>query len=170
MKTIDVQDELQDDFEVGALPPIGPDGAPEIPALRKMTAPPPRLCEAGPCRNYHRLAIQMDVTRPIAGALEPGGKLVGEAPPQPFFVQVHHYCYPSPGIETQLGDLPVMECNRWEPRSGMEAEQDHERHAAFMRSAAGERYKTALDTWLEEQKSTQDIAVAASSIEGKEHQ
>jgi hypothetical protein len=121
------------------------------------------LCEAGPCRNYHRFEIQLDVTRPIAERLEQNGKLAGEAPPMPFHVRVHHYCYPNQGIETDLGDLPVLSCNRWEPKIGVEIREEAARVDAFMASDDGHAYKTALDAWRDEQQNTTDVAVAAST-------
>ena len=60
MRRNDVQDELQEGFEIGPLPAVGPDGAPDIPPLRDIPPPRPRLCEAGPCRNYHQFVIQLD--------------------------------------------------------------------------------------------------------------
>jgi hypothetical protein len=121
MKTQDPREELQDGFEL-APPPSEQAMQPERPPAR------PRLCEAGPCKHYHRLAVQVDAAQPGAvrtpvalpdgtpGAQSvPGGTVYQAAPA--FHVQVHHYCYPDVGIEMPLGDLPVTECNRWEPRA-----------------------------------------------------
>lgn len=125
MKTQDPNEDLQDGFEVGPMAPPGADGGVSI---ADPPPPHPRLCEAGPCRHYHRLAVQVDETQP--GAIRvpialPGGMPGVQAvpggsvyrPPGAFHVQVHHYCYPDVGIEMPLGDVPVTECNRWEPRT-----------------------------------------------------
>jgi hypothetical protein len=119
MKTQDPREELQDGFEL-APPPSEQAMQPARPLAR------PRLCEAGPCKHYHRLTVQVDaaqpgaITVPVAlpestpGAQSvPGGTVYQAAPA--FHVQVHHYCYPDVGIEMPLGDLPVTECNRWDP-------------------------------------------------------
>ena len=29
--------------------------------------------------------------------------------------QVTRACYPAPGIELELGEVPVLQCSRWEP-------------------------------------------------------
>ena len=71
---------------------------------RKADGPQaPRICEQGPCIHYHRLETQMDVAAPQDGTAAG------------LFTQVHHACYPDTGIEIELGDTPVLECNRWEP-------------------------------------------------------
>lgn len=158
---ISAQDELQEGFEPSPFPPMAPDGALEIPPLRAVSDPPPRLCEAGPCRHYHRMVLQLDAQRPIANAIEPGGKLVGIAPEQPFHVNVHHYCYPDTGIETELGSLPVLECNRWEPFSDHEILASTNRKNDFLASARGKEFQTALDTWRQKQR---ELAVDLDAI------
>ena len=158
------QDSLQEDFEPSALPPIGPDGAPEIPPMRKDAVPPPRLCEAGPCRHYHTFTIQLDAAQPIAAEVE-NGRLIGRAPRPEMHIHVHHYCYPETGIETELGALPVLQCSRWEPLTPAEIRARADREAEFNESEAGQKFQTALDAWLQAQQDTDDVAVAASSIE-----
>lgn len=161
MRKMDVHDELQAAFEVSPLPPIGPDGAPMPPPMRAIPPPRPRLCEAGPCRNYHRFAIQLDAARPRArtvpvalpegtpGAQAVPGGTVYQAPAA-FHVQTHHYCYPTTGIEMPLGDLPVTECNRWDPIVEADADKDYGRSAnrrKFQASSAGEQYVADVLAW-----------------------
>ena len=169
MQHNDVQDDLQEGFDPAPLPPIGPDGALELEPPRKMPDPPPRMCEAGPCVNYHRFEIQLDVTRPIAERVEEGGKLVGAAPPMPFHVRVFHYCYPTPGVETDLGDMPVLSCNRWQPCTREQIAKEQGVIDAFYETEEGQAYHTALDAWLanqkREQQETEDVAVAAATTE-----
>ena len=89
-------------FEPLVLPPPGPDGM--IPAGPPRSLPvvqPPSLCEAGPCHHYHRVASVMDA--------EDGGT------PGQTHRQVTRACYPAPGIELELGEVPVLQCSRWEP-------------------------------------------------------
>ena len=149
----DVQDDLiGDELELGSI-----DGAP----ARKIIPPPPRLCEAGPCVNYHRFEIQLDAERPIAGAIEPGGRMTGAPPAQPFYVRVHHYCYPTVGVETELSGLPVLKCNRWQPKISREVSDLNERQRVFLESAAGRAYTHELAAWT-----TARAAEAESDGEG----
>src|SRR6185295_2340607 len=111
MRSNDVRDDLQDGVESAALPPMAPDGGLELEPAEPLDDPPPRLCEAGPCRHYHRMAVQMDAQNPMAERRD--GQLVRHA--RVFHTTVSHYCYPDVGIETNLGSLPVLECNRWVP-------------------------------------------------------
>lgn len=92
-------------WEPAQLPPRGPDGM--IPAPPPPTSlhvlQPPSLCEAGPCRHYHRVESLMDAQDPLDGT---GG---GVHP------QVTRACYPAVGIELELGETPILHCSRWEP-------------------------------------------------------
>lgn len=117
MRSNDPKSKFQDGFEPGPLQ-IGPDGGIQVSPQAKAIPPPPSLCEAGPCRNYHRFVTQLDAERPIGGAIEQGehhGRVTGDPGPAPFHMVAHRYCYPTVGIETELDDLPVLDCNRWEP-------------------------------------------------------
>lgn len=111
MRSSDVRDDLADGIDAAPLPPMGPDGGPLLLPTRPAPPLPPRLCEAGPCARYHRLEIQMDAQNPMAEMVD--GKLVQHA--RVFHTTTHHYCYPDVGIETNLGSLPVLACNRWAP-------------------------------------------------------
>lgn len=146
MRSNDAQGDPIEGFDTADLPPMGPDGL-AMPPDRAPIPPPPRLCEAGPCVNYHRFAIQLDVEGPKADSIAPGGQMSGTAPEQPFHVRVHHYCYPTVGIETELGALPVLECNRWQPI-------DYDGHRVrdrardlFLGSLEGQQYTAAVDAW-----------------------
>lgn len=105
MRHNDAQESLQDGFEVGPLPNMGADGSPQLEPVRAAPPDSPRLCAAGPCRNYHTFQIQLDAQNPI----DPGkhGRV--------YHTEQHHYCYPTAGVETNLGSLPVLSCNRWVP-------------------------------------------------------
>jgi len=112
-------------FEPLVLPPAGPDGM--IPAGPPGSLPilqPPSLCEAGPCRHYHRVASVMDA--------EDGGT-AGAA-----HRQITRACYPSPGIELEIGETPVLQCSRWEPDS--EQARLSSIRESFLRSAEGQVY------------------------------
>jgi hypothetical protein len=107
MRHNDAQESLADSVELATLPPIGADGHPQLAPNAPTPPEPPRLCEFGPCRNYHTFRIQLDAAQP----LDP------EAHGRVTHAERHHYCYPTPGVETNLGSLPVLECNRWVPTS-----------------------------------------------------
>ena len=56
-----------------------------------------------------------------------------------FHVETHHYCYPDTGIEMNLGSLPVVECNRWEPVGYG--------RKLFWDSQDGRHHRAQLDAW-----------------------
>ncbi len=136
MKHIDAQNDLQDGIDPAPMPPIGPDGAPQIPELRPEVPPCPSLCQAGPCRNYHRFVTQTDNANPMARLvpirLPAGTPGASETPqgtlyqaPAVYYTETHHYCYPTQGVEMNLGALPVLECNRWGLAPGHPKTEDH---------------------------------------------
>jgi len=113
-------------FTPALLPPRGPDGLIPAPPPRSLgVLPAPSLCEAGPCRNYHRIASVMDAQDPV-----------GESGPTRR--QITRACYPTPGIELELGETPVLQCSRWEP-DNEQARLDSLR-AAFMKTVAGKEF------------------------------
>jgi hypothetical protein len=116
-------------FAPGPLPPRGPNGmVPAPPPSARTGLPvidPPSLCEAGPCRNYHRLVSVMDVQDPV-GATGPTHR------------QITRACYPTAGIELELGETPVLQCSRWEP-DNEQARLDSLR-SQFMKTAAGKDF------------------------------
>lgn len=150
MRPIDIHNDLADEIEPGPIA-VGPDGSLGITQNARATPPPPRICEAGPCRHYHRFVTQLDAERPMAGGIEHGGeqhgRLIGDAGPAPFYVRVHHFCYPTAGIECDLRDLPVLECNRWSPQVGYSVdEQDRQK---FIATEAGQRHQREMAAWIE---------------------
>lgn len=127
----------------------------ETPASLTPQRPPPdprpSLCEAGPCRHYHRFAIQVDAEPPKVRRLPvvvPGVGDTYEAPAG-FHAETHRYCYPDTGIEMPLGVMPVTECNRWEPVAPDAAKQ--KRETAFWGSAAGRSHRYAEHAWRDRQ-------------------
>ncbi len=157
MRRQDVQDELQEGFEVGPVPGVGPDGAPELPPMRAAPPPRPRLCEAGPCQNYHRLEIQIDAEDPRAQTVPVSLPGVSRAVPVPggsvyqapaaFHTETHHYCYPAVGIEMVLGSLPVVRCNRWSPMVAGEWDPKETAREHFAVSPDGVRYQREVAAW-----------------------
>lgn len=194
MKIQDPHSDLQDGFEVAPLPPIGPDGAPQIPPQRADPPARPSLCQAGPCRRYHRLVVQVDAATPGAVRLPialprgtPGAELTPQGTvyraPAAFHVQTHHYCYPDTGIEMPLGALPVVECNRWSPRlpvgtpvvrgrDGMEPAHGRvathktadQHHTAFWDTAAGQRFRADVADWEAARAAEQAEAAQAERL------
>lgn len=109
--------------------------------------PPPRLCEAGPCVNYHRFEIQLDVETAKAQTIEPGGKTSGLPDKMPFHVRVHHYCYPTVGVETELGSLPVLKCNLWRPVTSDDTRDVERARNLFEISPEGQAYIAERAAW-----------------------
>lgn len=150
MRSNDIQDDLADGFEVAGVPPVGPDGALKMPPMRPSVPPPPRLCEQGPCVHYHQFTIQLDAEQARAAAVAgPGpshGALIG-AGGQGFHTETHHYCYPTPGVESRLGSLPIIKCNRWTPKGDDELADDAARGDGFLLSSEGKRYLAEQAAW-----------------------
>lgn len=124
-KTIDPTDRLQEGFEPAALPPIAPDGGLDLFGSVHLPVfqPNTRLCERGPCIHYHRLVTSMDAAEPKGG----GGDI---------FRQTHHTCYPTLGMEIDLGDVDVYECSLWEPGDDAAAIVEERRRRFEEREAA----------------------------------
>lgn len=175
MRSTNVPDSLQRGFEIEPIPPAGPDGAPQLPPMRPELPPRPRLCEAGPCRFYHRLVIQIDAEDPRSlrvgtqlpegtpGAVTiPGGSLY--QPPRGYHTAAHHYCYPSPGIEAELGSLPIVECNRWEPMDDIARRDRDAPVRRFHLSPQGQRFRADLAEWDAARKSEEDAAQEAERL------
>lgn len=111
-------------FVPDPLPPRGPNGmVPAAPPASLPTIDPPSLCEAGPCRCYHRVVSVMESQGPV-GATGPAHR------------QITRACYPTPGIELELGETPVLQCSRWEPESEYVAARNLAREE-FLRSDEG---------------------------------
>ena len=132
-------------WEPAVLPPSGPDGMIPAPPPRPLPviADPPSLCEAGPCRHYHKVQSLMDAQEAIDGTAS-------------IHPQVTRACYPAVGIELELGETPVTRCSRWEP-DGEQARLDSIRDT-FLKSPNGKAY-------VEKMAAFED-AVAAESAEG----
>jgi len=177
MRENDIREDLQDGFELGPAPAVGPDGVPVVPPVRKFPPPRPRLCEAGPCLSYHCFQVQLDAEDPRARKVEaplpdapgvqqvPGGAVY--TAPAAFHVETHHYCYPTPGVATRLGSLPIVNCNRWhpitpfdwKPDAPMARQRDMDR-SSFMASPEGVAYRQAVAEW--------EAARAAEQAEAEE--
>lgn len=133
----------------------GADGMLTFTPAVPFAEPPPRLCASGPCRHYHRMVVQLDAANPRPERR--GGVLVQHA--RTFHVQVSHYCYPDTGIETTLGDVPVLECNRWVPEIGL-----------LRRLTGGEgrlrrRYERDLAAWHDaKERADRELAEAAGAL------
>jgi hypothetical protein len=150
VKSTDVQDELAEGFEATALPPVAPDGGLELAPLQKAPRHPPRLCEQGPCRNYHTFKIELDSAKPIA-VRDASGTLTPQADGRNH-EETHHYCYPSPGIELKLGSLPIIHCNRWEPLSVHEVRNSQQRIDGWFEGQTGRSYLNELAAYRLEQE------------------
>lgn len=183
MKTQDPHQELQDGFELAPPPPIGPDGTPQIPPQRAGPPARPSLCQAGPCRRYHRLVVQVDAEQPGAVRLPivlpegtPGAQQTPQGTvyraPAAFHVQTHHYCYPDTGIEMPLGALPVVECNRWDPSGVFRDSYGHELDAPtreerihlFWQGEPGAKYRAQVAAWEDDRAVEQAEAAEAERL------
>lgn len=178
MRTTDPPGQLQEGFEPAPAPTVGPDGHLAPPILRPPVPARPRLCEAGPCRHYHRLEIQVDAENPNAQkipvrlpVLLPGMERTPDGvvyqPPAVFHTAVEHYCYPDTGIEMVLGATPVVSCNRWAPVYDQQVMSADGRKLVsrrtderFWSSPQGRAYQEAVQAWeaarLEESRQAEE--------------
>lgn len=97
---------LSESFVASQMPPVAPDGGLllEPASVDPLPEAEESLCAIGPCRNYHELVLSLD-------AQEPLGEETGERRHR----NTVRTCYPSPGIEADLGEETVYQCNRWDP-------------------------------------------------------
>lgn len=151
MRRHDVQGERFDAFEPSPPPMVGPDGSLHHSPMPGVTERAPRICEQGPCRHYHTFFVQMDAQTPIAASVTDDGRLVGDAGLVAAKLEPHYYCYPTTGVEFVLGELPVVNCNRWVPVDPAALTSDQMYRDRFMASPAGREYETALDRWMQRQ-------------------
>jgi hypothetical protein len=123
-------------WEPAVLPARGPDGMiPAPPPSKLPVIEPPRLCEAGPCRHYHRVESLLDAQGPMDGSGDPA------------HTQVTRACYPAVGIELELSETPVLRCSRWEP-DNEQARLDGLRDQ-FLKSPNGKQYAAQLAAFEE---------------------
>lgn len=123
MKRIVPHETLAEGWEPAPPPVLASDGMPQFAALRHPLPPRPSLCQRGPCIHYHSLTVQVDAESPRAKPVPirlPAGPGVRAAPqgsvyqaPASFHTREEHYCYPTAGIEIDLGAMPVVRCSRY---------------------------------------------------------
>jgi hypothetical protein len=182
--------DLAEGFEPGPVPTVGADGHVQMSGSRPPLPPRPRMCDAGPCRHYHRLEIQVDAANPRAQkipirlpVLQPGmeaspGGVIWQAPAA-FHTVVEHYCYPDIGIEMDLGATPVVECNRWSPRmygdGGLNDAVIRNRDQ-FWQSRAGQEHAQAVAAWeaarareAAQAQEAEQLIQAALEAQGDDH-
>lgn len=157
MKSRRAADSLGDGFEPAALPAPGPDGLIDPSSLAVGPPPeaPPRICEYGPCRRYHTFEIVMDAAKPLDGS-DPG----------PVHVERQHYCYPTAGVETDLGNTPVVSCNRYAPpllAIGVRRRFERDTDAWIVRRAAAQLSVAALEADAAHDLAEAEAARAAAS-------
>lgn len=120
---------LSESFVASQMPPVAPDGGLllEPASVDPLPEAEESLCAIGPCRNYHELVLSLD-------AQEPLGEETGERRHR----NTVRTCYPSPGIEADLGEETVYQCNRWDPHDdSFVLARDVRRSAAMERRAGG---------------------------------
>lgn len=123
-------DRMAEGFTPTSMPPLGPDGAPVFtPAsLEPLPLVADSLCQLGPCRYYHELVTSFDAQEPL-----------GEETGAPRYRNTVRTCYPAVGIEADLGEGVIYDCNFWDPVADGFVEA-----RALRRSAARARQDAAL--------------------------
>ena len=51
--------------------------------------------------------------------------------------QITRACYPAPGIEVELGEMPILQCSHWDPRPNESRDLGRQRYLA---SDAGSKF------------------------------
>lgn len=130
----DPQNDVIDDFTPGPLPPPG---MPSMTRPPPLPPAPPRLCELGPCRHYHTIDIVLDSQQPLDGT------------PGRIDIKTHRSCYAQVGVDTDLTDVPVVRCSRWDPEDedGAEVIQRTRRQRDALRSEEGAVYMRKYNAW-----------------------
>lgn len=67
----------------------------------------------------------MDAERPMDGSDAPASS------------QITRACYPAPGIEVELGEMPILQCSHWDPRPNESRDLGRQRYLA---SDAGSKF------------------------------
>jgi hypothetical protein len=78
--------------------------------------------------------------------------------------QITRACYPTPGIELEIGETPVLQCSRWEP-DGEQSRLDSLR-SQYMKSPDGKVFAEKMVTFEQAQIDDEAEDDADSDIEG----
>lgn len=119
--------------------PIAPDGgiAPgfAVPVPGAVVDPDAFICRQGPCRHFWQIAVPAD-------AAEGTWKSLGIAPPR----QLALSCIANPGAEMTLSyDVPITECNRWDPLTTPELTQLQHRRDLYLARRAADTPPESID-------------------------
>ena len=144
-------------FTPGLLPPRGPNGmVPAGPPPDRVGLPvidPPSLCEAGPCRNYHRLETKLDAQ----GAVDGTGVR---------HTVITRACYPAAGIEVELGEEPILTCSRWTPETSASEHDRDQARASFLKGPAGKAFAAEVSAFEEAIAAEAEPATPTDEAEG----
>jgi hypothetical protein len=132
------------DVELGPLP-VAPDGGIAAGAAIGMPPPVPEatpqqfVCLRGPCRHYWELVTDMGSGNP-ASTWDPINGLKDELG-QPLQIprQINRSCLAQLGMETELTDDCVFDCNRWDPLSRSEIRKLERRRRRHFRRFPGHK-------------------------------
>lgn len=151
------------DFQPAEIP-VSPDGG-IAPGFAGVGTPAPApsfdesICTKGPCRHYWRLTTMFDAGNPAET-----WEALGVSEPR----QRHHVCLVNPGMETNLGDDLVYECNRWDPLEEHELIQLERRRESYDRRAGEDAAAVAVATAIEADNTGADPMDALDQFEDVE--
>jgi hypothetical protein len=92
--------------------------------------------------------VNADLPSGTPGVIKDGTRTLYRAPTS-YHTQTSHSCYPTAGIEFELGSLPIVRCNRWEP---LGTNGKPMRPAAYLRTTEGRAYTAEVERWEEARK------------------
>lgn len=133
-----------------------------------MRPDPPSLCAAGPCKHYHRFRTQLEAQPPLALPAKRARELeVLPAAAPGFHAETHHYCYPTPGVEMNLGATPVLECSLYEPVHAVERKRLEAARHNFLVTPQGRQFEGELAAWraalIADAEADEDAAAQAAA-------
>lgn len=116
---------------------LAPDGGPMPSATLPLAIPPATpevfVCLRGPCRFYWQIATVIDHGNlGVFGADGLRDPVTGATYAEPR--QLHRTCLAAPGIETDLTEATVVECDRWEPRDPIDVREVELRRRRYYES------------------------------------
>lgn len=119
-----------DDVDLGGLAMPGPVGmAPSVPAA----TPEHFMCLRGPCRHYWQLETFFASGNPKETWDAEDGLKNEDGTPVRMPRQISRSCLAQPGMETELTDDNVYDCNRWDPMTPRELRQQAKRRSKYLK-------------------------------------
>ena len=93
------------------------------------------ICQLGPCVRYHEIRTKFEAAEPEDGT------------PGTVYTHPTRTCYPAPGIEIDVTEHPVRNCNLWEPRIDVAESRLRYREAWLQSEGATKEWAEYVESW-----------------------